>query len=175
MPQLQLAVCTRQLTPFPEQTCPLLPVAQERVVSWETGIHCWLRHTMLFPHLVPACTRPGLMVSPPGRVVKELWVEKRAVFSTKCQVHSHINTCYLMVHIWCKKTGWSQELIVNLRPLAMTENGLLKRAEAAVLRVEWPWWWLMSVSAVPVLYTSVYAEIATSDDWGNLGAPLSLP
>jgi len=63
------------LTPFPEQTCPLLPLGQVREVSCETGMQRWLRHTRHtrpFPHLVPSRTRPGLMMSLPTAVVKAL-------------------------------------------------------------------------------------------------------
>ena len=130
MYQLQLAVYVRwQLTPFPEQTCPLLPVGQERVVSWETGMHCWLRHTMLFPHLVPSCTRPRLMVSPPGCVVKELWAEKRAVFFCAVCARSTTTTSQYL-------TSWLSAIFHPERDF----SGHAGISDLLAWLIPWPFW-----------------------------------
>ena len=63
------------ITPFalPEHVCPFDPTGHDKVVIWSTLIHCWVIHARPVPHLVPSCTKPGLIISP-GAVVKDLQV-----------------------------------------------------------------------------------------------------
>lgn len=72
-----------------------------------------MQHTLPSAHFVPSCTRPGLRVSDPGKLVKDLWGAMKSWLST----HSPIaHSSYL-------QTIWNPGLVYRTLPMLMkTEN-----------------------------------------------------